>query len=235
MKNITDIMNNLRRTEAVTQPPAAVTPASTPSRGGLNLSRLKKKGTGAKKDDTIYVPANIIPPDLADETLAAMEAFKNAEGVEKELKGEIVRASKPWFFERFEGCEAPSSVVCLSNGPNELTVAFKNDYRRRIDDIQHVASIIGPELASQHFEEKVTVAVNVDKIPEANRQAFIDAIVDLADKLNCEGAIEVDSKWKPKSGFHQTRMQFGSDVNAAIEMAFGGSSFTTSISKRRKK
>jgi hypothetical protein len=225
----------MKVTDMLRDIPAPTPQAPAAPRGKVNLAGLKKKGTGSKKDDTIYVPSNIIPPDLADETLVAMAASKDATGKEKELKGEILRAAKPWFFERFQGCEAPSSVVAMTNGADELTVAFKNDYRKRIDDINTVAAIIGPELASQHFDEKVTVTIDVEKIAEHRRQDFIDELVELANDIGCSDAIEVDSKWKPKAGFHQSRLGLGPAINTAIEQAFGGSSFTTSIAKRRKK
>lgn len=201
--------------------------------GGLDLSGLNRKAPAGAKNDSYYVPPNVVDAELAEATLKAIADQAAAFGREKELKSEIIRAAKPWFFEEFQGKrDAPSSVVVRGKGGMELTIAFKNDYRKATD-IDALTPIIGAELTDAYFKQKVGVTIDMDKVPVKKQQEVVDALVQLGIDHGVADAIEVAAKWKPTTEWHSARMELPTELNTAIEQE--GNTFTIAISKRRAK
>ena len=201
--------------------------------GGLDLSGLKKKAPAGAKNDSYYLPPTVVDEELVEACLKAIAAKSAAEGLDKELKAEVMRITKPWYFDEFQGKrDAPSSVVARGKGGTELTVAFKNDYRKAVD-IDSITPIIGAELTKAYFKQKVGVAIDMDKVPVSKQQETVDAMCQLAADLGIPDAVEVAAKWKPTSEWHSARMDLPTELNSALEQ--DGNTFTISISKRRAK
>ena len=191
-------------------PAPAAAPSPSPGKPKLVFGALKPKAPAQTASEYPVLP----DPDgeLAKHAEAFLEAHAKEEaatGAKEAARLELITAAMPFHFTTHHGCngEIPSSVSVLSPA-GEVRVTFKNAYKK-LDEakFEAVKTVIGEGLADLYLTQTFDITIKSDKIPAARMQEVIDAMQELATRLDIVDAISVATCYKPVAEWHSYRFR----------------------------
>lgn len=219
--------------------PVAAAPAA---RGGLNLGALAAaKPAKAKADTHPIVEGTAELQALATKFAAEQPAFKALEGSVKSTRVAIVNLAFPLWLQAAGGKPDLSSVHVFgtpveSGTRAKILFGVQNRYPSTIDFATGQEAILqaiarpgdSPEQVlarfEEHFEASLAISLNFSKVPEAQRQSLVDALLPIfqehdlltipegtgggdedGDEAEASPAVVCRQVLAPKPGFHVRR------------------------------
>jgi hypothetical protein len=196
-------------------PPPAAAPAKKP---GLNLGGITaKKATASGK--TYAVATGVDPEQLSALLEAKALEKKLKESTIPALEADLYAVIKPQLHQCANG-SAEDSISILAHGTGTDSALFTMSKRYKAapaPEDGELGPIVGDAFAA-HFTIGTTLKIDLEKIPEEQRQPLCDAIIAAAAELGVTEAIEAKQNVVPLPGFHQRRrFLFTPEQNAELD------------------
>jgi hypothetical protein len=183
------------------------------------LGRVDLSGIGKKQEKTKTAYPVFDVPRAKELAALILKGTQEMEAIEANVtinKADLRSLAVPAFFERMHGrTEIPSSFSVPSE-EGEVLVTFTSKYKQPTD-LAALTVLMG-EKAEKFLKPSFKLEIDSSKIPQADQQEVVNALVTLLATFDCADALSASEYTSPTEDFHSARhTAFTPEQNMAIE------------------